>query len=168
MDEKTGNYWKILETTLEWIRYSDAKATAILTIYGIIVTVVFSKFEEVMNLQEESSYLWMLMMLPLLSSLVAIFYGFRCINPRMEKSDNASIMFFGSITKRYKTEEEFRQATHKVLDSKVGLDDDLAHQIFINSRVAYKKFRDVSLSIRFFVISIVLTIVVLVLLSINF
>ncbi len=161
MDEKTGNYWKILETTLEWIRYSDAKATAILTIYGIVITVVFSNLQNILSFLSGSAWIAVLAVLPLLSSLIAIFFGFRCISPRMERSSYRSIMFFGSIMKHFPDEEAFREATHKVLDTRVGLDDDLAHQIYINSRIAHKKFRDVSLSIRFFVISMVMALVLL-------
>ncbi|MEZ4949133.1 MAG: hypothetical protein R2784_07075 [Saprospiraceae bacterium] len=49
MDEKTENYWKILETNLDWIRYSDAKATGILTIYGLLVTIAFTNLNRIIE-----------------------------------------------------------------------------------------------------------------------
>nr|WP_256534245.1 Pycsar system effector family protein [Lewinella sp. JB7] len=99
-------------------------------------------------------------------SLIAIYFGFRSISPRLVNLSNSSIIFFGSILEQSKSIQEFREHSHRVLDSPLGLDDDLAGQIYINARIAAAKFRNVSSSIRYFIISflILLTEMVLILL----
>ncbi len=153
MDEKTENYWRILEANLEWIRYSDAKATGILTIYGVLITVAFTKILDILEIISSS---WMLIALTSLSgvtSLVAIYYGFRSISPRLLTQDHRSIIYFGSIVKHSPDMQSFRQYSHEVLDSPRGLDDDLAAQIYINAHIASLKFKNVSSSINFFIAS---------------
>jgi len=156
MDEKTGNYWKILETTLDWIKYSDAKATGILSIFGLIVTVVYSNVEHIKELLMGNMYLGVLSVLSAICSLIAIYYAFSSISPRIVKTNDKSIVFFGSVVRQYPSLDDYRQTANEVLDSKEGLDNELAEQIYINSSIAAKKFKDVTLSIRFFVGGIIL------------
>ncbi len=153
MDEKTENYWRILEANLEWIRYSDAKATGILTIYGVLITVAFTKIVDILEVIGSS---WMLIGLTTcsgISSLIAIFYGFRSISPRLLAQSHRSIIYFGSIVAHSPDVQSFRAYSHEVLDSPRGLDDDLAGQIYINARIASLKFKNVSASIKFFIAS---------------
>ncbi len=153
MDEKTENYWRILEANLEWIRYSDAKATGILTIYGVIITVAFTKMIDILEVISGSWILIALTTLSGLASLVAIYFGFRSISPRLVNHDYKSIIFFGSIQAHSPDIETFRAYSHEVLDSPAGLDNDLAAQIYINARIASLKFRNVSSSINYFIAS---------------
>ena len=153
MDEKTENYWRILEANLTWIRYSDAKATGILTIYGVLITVAFTKIFDILEVISTS---WMLIVLTTVSgvsSLVAIYYGFRSISPRLLTQDHRSIIYFGSIVKHSSDMQAFRAYSHEVLDSPLGLDNDLAAQIYINAQIASLKFKNVSASIRYFIVS---------------
>lgn len=153
MDEKTENYWRILEANLEWIRYSDAKATGILTIYGVLITVAFTR---ILDILEVISTSWMLIGLTTtsgISSLIAIYFGFRSISPRLIQQHYRSIIFFGSIVQHSPDMQTFRKFSHEVLDSPEGLDNDLAAQIFINARIASLKFKNVSSSIRYFIAS---------------
>jgi hypothetical protein len=154
MDEKTGNYWKILETTIDWIKYSDAKATGILSIFGLIVTVVYANIDDIRTVMVDSVAVGVLTILAGLSSMIAIFFAFRCISPRIVKNQSNSIMFFGDIVNGFNSAEEYKAKTHQILDSNVGLDNELAQQIFVNSQIAKKKFKDVGMAIRFFVTSI--------------
>jgi len=159
MDEKTENYWRILEVNLEWIRYSDAKAAGILTVYGVIVTVVYSKAAELFGETGTNGFFSAEMITTVafgVASLIAIYYAFRCITPRIVKSQTPSIIFFTTIRQHYHSMQDYQEATHQVLESKVGLDEQLAQQIYINARIAQQKFSNVANSIRFFVLSILL------------
>lgn len=156
MDEKTENYWRILEVNLEWIRYSDAKATGILTIYGIIVTVVYSKATELFGQGMDRPLQVIIAIAFGLVSLLAIYYAFRCITPRIVASKESSIIFFTTIRQHFPSMAEYQKETQRVLESKVGLDEQLAQQIYVNARIAQQKFSNVANSIRYFVISILL------------
>lgn len=155
MDEKTENYWRILQTNLDWIKYSDAKATGLLTVYGVLVTVAFSNKDAFVGILHSRPLVFILT-LTVVVSLLAIFYGFRCISPRLKTPSHVSMIFFGSIVSNFKSMEDYREFSHKLLNSKVGIDDELARQIYINATIAAAKFRDVSLSIRYFIISFLL------------
>lgn len=159
MDEKTENYWRILEMNLEWIRYSDAKAAGILTVYGVIVTVVYSKAAELFAKTGSNGWFSAEMITTItfgLASLIAIYYAFRCITPRIVKSEHPSIIFFTTIRQHYHTMQDYQDATHQILESRVGLDEQLAQQIYINAKIAQQKFSNVANSIRYFVLSILL------------
>jgi hypothetical protein len=158
MDEKTANYWRILEINLDWIKFSDAKATGILTIYGIIVTVVYSNAVDIFGGEGVPLSQIIISATFGLASLAAIYYAFRCITPRIMPSNQPSIIFFTTIRQYYPLMEDYLKASHDVLDSKVGLDEQLARQIHINALIAQQKFNNVTLSIRYFVISILLLI----------
>jgi hypothetical protein len=153
MDEKTENYWKILETNLDWIRYSDAKATGILTIYGLLVTIAFTNLNRIIELVGDSTLYITISSIAGLTSLLAIVYGFKSMSPRIVNEEYNSIIFFGSVVKNHTSMEDFRLHSHEVMNSKVGLDDDLARQIYINAKIAQQKFKDVSNSLRFLMVS---------------
>lgn len=156
MDEKTGNLWQILSTNLEWIRSSDTKATAILTIYGIVITLVYSNASDILKTINLNPTMIFFSVLSAFTSLLAIFFGFRVIQPRVFPPSYVSVIFFGSVVSNFKDMESYHQFVNKLLDRKEGLDIDLARQIYINSVIASKKYRDVAYSIRFFVASLVL------------
>ena len=42
--------WKTLSNIIDFIKYSDAKATAILTVQGVLLTVVFTNADNVIAL----------------------------------------------------------------------------------------------------------------------
>lgn len=153
MDEKTENFWYILETNLNWIKYSDAKATGILTIYGLLITIAFTNLNSILNLVGDNIFYITLSIIAGITSLLAIVYGFKSMSPRIVREDYSSIIFFGSVVKNHSSMDDFRKHCHQVLDSKVGLDDDLAGQIYINAKIAQQKFKDVSTSLRFLMIS---------------
>ncbi len=156
MDEKTGNLWQILETNLEWIRSSDNKATAILTIYGIVITLVYSNASEIFDSINENNALTTLSIISAITSLGAIYFGFRVIQPRVLPPNYISVIFFGSVASNFKDMDSYDGYVSKMLDRKEGLDADLTRQIYINSVIASKKYRDVANSIRFFVASLVI------------
>ncbi len=39
---KIQEYWNILGNINDWIKYSDTKATILLTLYGVIITIVYT------------------------------------------------------------------------------------------------------------------------------
>lgn len=157
--DKLDNYWKILQTNLEWIKASDQKATIILTIYGIIIPFVNSRSEELFESISGHPEILVFMGLAGLSSLVSMYSAFRCLTPRIFKNFRPSVIFFGSIVEQYPDDESYLAALQKKMSTEELIEEEIAEQIFINSRVAFRKFKDVARAIRFFALGLVFLIV---------
>ena len=157
--DKLNNYWKIFQTNLDWIRVSDQKATIILTIYGIIIPFVNSRSEELFESISEHQELLVLMGLSGIASLISMYSAFRCLTPRIFKNFRPSVIFFGSIVEQYPDDQSYLQALRKKMNSEELFEEEIAEQIYINSRVAFRKFKDVSTAIRFFALGLVFLII---------
>ena len=92
IDEVTENYWRILDVNLAWIRQSDTKAYTIFMIYGISISLVFSNVEIIAAMVKNSYIVLILSVLYLVASLVAIVFGFRCIQPSLKLKFPPSII----------------------------------------------------------------------------
>jgi len=42
VDEQSARYWEILQHNIEWLRFSETKEALILTVFGIILTIVYT------------------------------------------------------------------------------------------------------------------------------
>lgn len=156
--EKSEHYWRILEAIHESIRYSNVKATAILTVYGILISLAYSNLDLIVSGVDRSLYIMVLAGLVALLSSLAIFFAFRSIQPRLLASDYPSVIFFNSITKNFEDCESYIRKAEEVIDSDqgIGIEEDLARQIHINARIASAKFALIRHSVQFFVLSLLL------------
>ena len=155
MDSKTENYWRILYINQEMNRYADAKATAVLSICGILITLAFSNTQVILQSTLNPWLLSAMILMPGALLMMSIYHSFRSIHPRIIPQKNVSYLFFGSIVNDFKDAEHYYRALHDELDTESGIRDDLSHQIYINARLANAKFRDVRWSIQYFAASIV-------------
>ena len=65
---KIEEYWKILSNTNDWIKYSDTKATILLTLYGVLLTIVYTNAEETLDALTKSN--WILLKILFLMSFL--------------------------------------------------------------------------------------------------
>ncbi len=156
MDTKTDNYWRILQNTIDMSRHADAKATAVLSICGILVSLGFSNTDSLFKSTINPWILGLMILLPGLTVMISVYFSFRSIHPRIIRHNTVSYLFFGSIARDFKDAGHYYQALQQEMDTEHGIKDDLAQQIFINAQLANQKFRDVMLSIRYFAITIAL------------
>lgn len=156
MDNKTENFWRILHINQEMSRYSDTKATAVLSVCGILITLAFSNTQAIFTSELNPWVLSVMILLPGITALMSIYHAFRSIHPRIIYQKETSFLFFGSIVREFKDAEHYYQALKDELDTERSILDDLAHQIYINAGLAQKKFRDVRYSIFYFAGTIVI------------
>lgn len=154
MDTKTENYWRILQNTLDMSRHADSKATAVLSICGILVSIGFTNTEALFNSSIHAWVLGVMILLPGLTIMISVYYSFRSIHPRIIPNKTISYLFFGSIARDFKDAAHYYRALQDEMDTEHGIKDDLAQQIYINAQLANQKFKDVMLSIRYFAITI--------------
>ena len=150
-------YWNILSKTTDWIKFADTKAVVILTVYGIIITIIYSNAAEVYNFLSQT---WIFIILSSISTIfgaISIGYSFSAINPKIKNDNPNSLIYFGHIQEKYYND------LSDALKENENIEIQISEQIYSNSKIAWKKYRNVSISIKFFVASIALVLIELVL-----
>lgn len=152
---KIEEYWKILSNTNDWIKYSDTKATILLTLYGVLLTIVYANSEETLGALTKSNWILFFSILSGISSLMSVLFSFLCINPRLKNENPNSIIYFGHIQSKFNSASDYRKIANEIIDDDAKYIDEISEQVFTNSDIAWKKFSNVSWSIRFFFASII-------------
>ncbi|MEL7120121.1 MAG: Pycsar system effector family protein [Bacteroidota bacterium] len=161
MNEKLEFYWYSLNKTLDHIKFSDGKAALLLSFYGILISLLFTQSEQVVEQYVNGPGLKrILLVLNVAFSLISIYFAFNTINPRLKNPGSTSIIYFGDIHKKYKTPKEFFEFGNQKFEDPDAIFRDLSDQLYVNSSIAYKKFFNVSWALRFFVVSIVTFLIV--------
>jgi len=147
-DSTVEQYWKILHYNVEFVKFFDTKATIIITTYGLIITFICSTAEVTYTTLMQNKVLFGLTILSAISALLAVFYAFRCLNPRLIKLNSLTVIFFGHIA-NHQSYTEFDEKLELILSETELYKKQLSEQIFTNSKVAYGKFRNIAYSMRF-------------------
>ena len=127
-----------------------------MTLHGVVLTIIYTNANSV---YEFSSANWFTILLTITiagTSLASIIYSFLVINPRLKNDNPTSLIYFGHIQEKFKTYTDYFQSAKVILNDKDKLDEQLSEQIHINSKVAWKKFTFITISLRYFFASIIL------------
>jgi hypothetical protein len=152
--DKKQEYWNILNNINEWIRYSDTKAVILLTLYGVIITIIYSNANEVLLALNSSDFIFYLAILSIILSFLSVLFSLLCVNPRLKNKNPNSVIYFGHIQEKFKTPDEYLVKSNEILDEEKDYLKELSEQVFSNSNIAWKKFSNVTWSLRFFASSI--------------
>ena len=155
-------YWNILQFNIDWLKFSETKASILLTVYGIIITIVYSNSQDVLNGIRASYLLIILTILAALLSILSIYFAFKCINPRLNNSSSQSIIYYGDIAKKYKDFNQYQKAAVEIVEEDSKFKISILAQIHVNSNIAWRKFVNVTWALRFFMSSIVVLIIELI------
>lgn len=151
---KKEELWKIYERNCDWIKFSDTKAGILLTIYGIIITIIYSNSSDLYLVLNQSKILVFTSTVVGITSIISVSFSFLCINPRLKNTNIKSNIFFGTITKNHLNLKSFKESLKKH-----KLKEDLQEQVYTTSKIADKKFKNITWSIRFFVLSLFILII---------
>ena len=155
-------YWNILNSTQEGIKYSDTKATIILTLYGVVLTIIYTTAQQfLIALQSSIRVFW----LSLISSLFATFsvlFAFLCLPPRVKNANAHSLLYFGHIHDKFTSYQDYRDKAEEILSNNDAYSLELTEQIHSNSIRAWKKFSNVSWCIRLLFGSIIFMLLALI------
>jgi hypothetical protein len=132
--------WRIYGAISEWIRFSDAKAVAILAGGGVVLGLTLNRLVEAL---ESTASFWTVLIGLLTIAAMAVSAGFcmAALWPRLKTSEPAtSLIYFEHIARRYAGDrQEFTKAMRTML-SNGQTDDHLLDQIWEIARVARRKF----------------------------
>lgn len=146
---KQQEYWNILNGVQDGIRYSDTKATIILTLYGVILTLVYSNANQVLTALESSNTVLFLSLISIICATISVLFAFLCVNPRLKNENPTSIIYFGHIQKKFSNYTDYHVKVNEILNNEIEYNSELSEQIYSNSKIAWQKFLNVTWCIRF-------------------
>jgi hypothetical protein len=137
--------WKTYGIINEWIRFSDTKAGAILTANGVIASIVLSKLANSTNFLDIHPIFPILLIIGTITTFLSIFFSIICLSPTLKVGDKTnSVLFFANIAERYKTHCDYEKKAHDVLSDEKQATNQIAQQVWANSKVAWKKYKAVA------------------------
>jgi hypothetical protein len=144
-----------LQSINGWINHSDTKAFALLGTQGIffafIITAVFSR--EFYELNSSCSLLILAIAIGLNGASVAC--SFLAVNPRLKLTGGVSPFFFGSVAEKFSNSKEFSEFCSDRLITEKDVVFELEGQIYVNSTIAWRKFKNVAWALRCLVASFI-------------
>ncbi|MGJ8745976.1 Pycsar system effector family protein [Polaribacter sp.] len=150
------HYWGAMRYFLDLIKSSEIKAGLILSFYGIIFNFVYQNIDQAKSNFASFNFLHILAILWLITTLISIFYSVRSFIPRIEKNYEPNIFFFGDIVSKFGDIKEYSQKFLDVNVDKAQLYDQIGQQIYVNAKITTAKFKNVNMSLRYLLISMLL------------
>lgn len=153
--EKYEQYWQILKNNQEMIRFSEVKAGLVISVYGILFSVMLNDSTWIRD--QIADWPWLLFVLAgvlLAVILVSMFYAFKCFRPRFENKNPTSVIYFGDIVSDFKEYKSYHAFLEKIVIDDFEMSVQLAEQIHTNSSIATRKFQAVSKSVKLMLIAI--------------
>lgn len=169
-DEQIEEAKVSLERINSWINSCDSKAGTVLALVGVIWTIIFTNdgiltMKNLINqLLPPKSFCMILYLLFLSSTLLGMIYGvIHLINVLIAKIDvtvfaeqgiqTSSVLFFGSISNK----NSYLDFKREVLNlNKQAYLNDLLSQIYINSKIAQKKYENYNKGIKWTILGFVM------------
>jgi hypothetical protein len=155
-DDLIDHYWGSINYVSDLIKASELKAGLILTFYGILLNFIYTNLQAVMGNIKDLIGFYILMGLWFICTLISIYYSVRCFMPRIEDKYDKSIFFFGDVISAYGDIRKFSKTFYEVSMDEERLFSQLGQQIFINSKIAAVKFKNIKRSMQFLGIGLVL------------
>ncbi|WP_406635123.1 Pycsar system effector family protein [Amycolatopsis sp. WGS_07] len=142
----TEDAWKTLLQTNDWIKVADAKAAATLAASGVLGSVLARSAPGPTAWRQEP-WLASLTMLSLTLTVISAFFALRVFAPRLRAGEPRSLMYFDHIARRYPKALDFKLTFICMLDRDGLMRESIIEQLWANSRVARRKFKQVAYAI---------------------
>jgi len=162
MENRNENYWKTFQNINDWIKFSDTKAGIIVTVYGLILTIIYSNAQDVYTWTSSSIFILIITIVAVILTILSVFFAFLCINPSLKNKNPKSLIYFGHIATKNKKYLEYLSDATTVFEDTDKLSTQLSEQIYENSKIAWSKFKNVTYSIRLFFASILCLLIILI------
>jgi hypothetical protein len=156
MKSENENKWTILHSVNDWIKVSDAKALGLIGAQGVFLAFAFSALISKEFAGQTNCLVSLTLSIGLTSNFLSLLFAFLSINPRLKLRGGISPLYFGSIAENLDNSREYSQMYKERLNSESDMGVELDGQIFVNSRIAWRKFKNVTWSVRFMFISLII------------
>jgi hypothetical protein len=150
----TQELWNILTKTTDWIKFSDTKSVLLLTVHGVLLTIIYTNANLVYTFCFSNWFAMLISGIITFNTITSIIFCFLVINPMLKNNNPTSLIYFGHIQEKFKKYTDYYQAVKETLNDNEKFNEQLSEQIHINSIVAWKKFTNVTIALRFFFASL--------------
>ena len=160
-DDLIDHYWGSINYVSSLIKASEIKAGLILSFYGILLNFTYGYLEKVLSLASEAAFLYVLLGLWFIATVISIYYSVRCFMPKIEAKYEKNIFFFGDVISKFGDVKEFSKTFHSISSDEDQIFDQLGQQIYIISKIAASKFGYVNKALRYLAIGLFLLLIVI-------
>ena len=157
-----NNYWEQLERLEKLIRASELKAGVIFSFHGLVLGVFFDRLEELQPLFEEGALFIVLATFWMISSLISIYFCFKCFKPQITKKYEKNVLFFRDAVYTFGSIEKYTKRLIEIFGEEEDFYSQLGQQIYIESMIIDKKFKNVEYAIKYFALSFMFIIVIVI------
>ena len=154
-EELVDHYWGSINYISTLIKASELKAGLILSFYGILLNFVFKSVDTIFDASANDFWLYMLIGAWFFCTAVSIFFCVRCFIPKIEGNYDKNMFFFGDVISKFGTIKEFSKTFYKVSVDEEQLFGQLGEQIYVISKIAAWKFRNVKRAIKFLAVGLI-------------
>jgi hypothetical protein len=142
--------WKIYEDIRELVKFSDAKAAAILAANGAILAIIFSKSVDNVDFLIENKILLASIALGFVFGFGSIYCAMRAIEPRLDLGEPSSLLYFAHIASNFNNHYIYKLYAERAFGNESETSNQIAYQIWANSIVALKKYKKIQMALHFF------------------
>lgn len=155
-EELVDHYWGSIDHVTSLIKASELKAGLILSFYGILLNFIYQSVNSLLVSAQNDTVLYVLFGLWFIVTATSIFYSVRCFIPKIEGNYSPNVFFFGDVISKFGDIKQFSKTFYEISLDEKTLFEQLGEQIFIISKIAAWKFRNVKRSILFLALGLVL------------
>ena len=159
-EELVDHYWGRINYVADLIRASEIKAGLILSFYGILLNFVYQNLELVIAHAATYQILYVLLALWFVFTGASIYFSIKCFMPHIEAKYDKNVFFFGDVISKFGNIKEFSKTFYHISLNEAELFDQLGQQIYINSKIAALKFKNVNRSIRLLGIQLIMLFII--------
>jgi len=163
MKQDSNNCWEQLERLEKLIRASELKAGIIFSFHSLILGLVADRLGFFNQIFTDSILLIVLSILWICSVLISVFFCFKCFRPRIELKYDPNVFFFKNAVNKFGDVKEYSKKLLEVCGNEEELCTQLSQQIHVESKIIDQKFNSVNQSLKYFALSIIFVILILVL-----
>ena len=159
-EDLVRHYWGSINYVAGLIKSSEIKAGLILSFYGILFNFIYKNIDSVLVKASDNFFLYILIGLWIIFTVASVFFSIRCFMPRIEGKFEKNMFFFGDVISKFGSIKDFSSSFYEISLNKEELFDQLGQQIFVNSKIAAAKFKNVNRSVILLTLGLILLFII--------
>ncbi|MFS4493267.1 Pycsar system effector family protein [Maribacter sp. 2308TA10-17] len=161
-EELVDHYWGSMNHVNGMIKASEIKAGLILSFYGILLNLIYQSIQPSLGMSTIDTLLYTIAGFWFLATAVSIYFCIRCFTPKIEGNYDHNVFFFGDVITKFGDIKQFAKTFYEISLDEKELFQQLGEQIFVISKIAAWKFKNVKRAILFLAISLALLLITVV------
>jgi hypothetical protein len=148
-DDLIDHYWGSINYVAGLVKASELKAGLILSFYGILLNFIYQSIQMALIQTPRQFIFFILLGLWFCCTVFSIYFSIRCFIPRIEGTYEKNIFFFRDVITKFGGIKDFSKTFYDISRDEDQVFDHLGQQVFIMSKIAAVKFKNVQRSLKF-------------------